>query len=310
MNSQNRIPTTLLCGYLGAGKTTLINHLLASDHGVRMAVLVNDFGAVNIDAGLIENQTDQTISLTNGCVCCSISDDLGGAIEAQVLRQDAPDHILIEASGVAEPGRVVNYVDGWPGVLLDSIITVVDLETVRERANDKFVGRVVRRQISAGDLIVLNKTDLIDVDTRASLKEWIGDLAPRGALVDAQHSEIDPNLVFGPRFERAVMDEGPPEDIAIRFETEKWIPPCPVDLSALEVALDSIPSTVHRLKGFVRDRETGGLLLVQVVGRRRTISKADQRSEECIVAIGASKQDIDLIPGLLSHALYPPEATG
>lgn len=310
MKKSGRIPTTLLCGYLGSGKTTLINHLLASDHGVLMAVLVNDFGAVNIDAGLIENATDQTISLTNGCVCCSISDDLGGALEAQVLRQDAPDHILIEASGVAEPGRVVNYANGWPGVHLDSVITVIDLETVRARACDKYVGGVVRRQISAADLIILNKTDLVDDDKRASLREWIRELAPNAALADAQNAVVDPDLVFGPRIDNVPMVEGPLDDTAFRFVTSKWTPSGSVDLAAFEAALDSIPDTVHRLKGFVRDRKSGDLLLVQVVGQRRTISKSEQNSAECMVAIGANKEDIDTVSGLLDQALCPSEVTG
>ncbi len=98
-----QIPATVLCGYLGAGKTTELNHLLASETGTRIAVLVNYFGAINIDASLIENRDDQMISLTNGCVCCSISDDLSAALTSRVERDDLPDHVVLEANGVADP---------------------------------------------------------------------------------------------------------------------------------------------------------------------------------------------------------------
>ena len=101
-----RLPVTVVGGYLGAGKTTLLNRLLADTQGRRLAVLVNDFGAVNIDAGLIANRDGETISLVNGCVCCSIGDNLGMTLYDLAERPDGPEHIVIEASGVADPARI------------------------------------------------------------------------------------------------------------------------------------------------------------------------------------------------------------
>ena len=126
-----RIPIALITGYLGAGKTTLINRLLAGEHGIRLAVLVNDFGAVNIDAALIQSHDGETISLTNGCVCCSVADDLGAALDAQLARAAPPDRVVLEASGVAETARIARHAGGWPGYELGGIAAAVDVETIR-----------------------------------------------------------------------------------------------------------------------------------------------------------------------------------
>ena len=103
------MPVTVIGGYLGAGKTKLLNRLLAEAEGRRLAVLVNDFGEVNIDAALIANRDGETISLTNGCVCCSIGDNLGMTLYDLAERPDGPEHILVEASGVADPARIAGY---------------------------------------------------------------------------------------------------------------------------------------------------------------------------------------------------------
>ena len=142
-----RLAVTIIGGYLGAGKTTLLNRLLADVHGMRLAVLVNDFGAVNIDAALIANRDGETISLTNGCVCCSIGDNLGIALYDLAERRDGPEHIVVEASGVADPARIAHYAGCHPRLDLDGIVVVVDAETVQARADDKYVGDVVRQQL-------------------------------------------------------------------------------------------------------------------------------------------------------------------
>lgn len=299
-----RIPTTLLGGYLGAGKTTLINRLLSADHQVRVAVLVNDFGSVNIDADLIRNVTDQTISLTNGCVCCSISDDLGAALDAQTARSDPPEHIVIEASGVADPNRIVKYAEGWPGVQLDSVVTVADVETLRARTRDKYVGGVVRRQLEAADILILNKTDLIGANKLHSLRVWLRDTIPSVRTAESRHGAVDPLLLIGPgptRFQNPGTDMT--EQSPTHFATVKWLPRGAVSLPAFEAVLDALPDTVHRLKGFVRDQESSQLMLVQVVGKRRTVMPVTSGANECIVAIGASKNDLLRVPALLAQTV-------
>ena len=136
------IPVTIIGGYLGAGKTTLLNTLLRGDHGLRLAILVNDFGSINIDAALIAIHDGETISLTNGCVCCSMVDNLAITLLELLGREPPPDQIVIEASGVADPHRIVFYGAADPRLRLDGLILVADAETLPLRLRDKIHRRV------------------------------------------------------------------------------------------------------------------------------------------------------------------------
>lgn len=249
------IPVTVIGGYLGAGKTTALNGILAGDHGVRLAVLVNDFGAVNIDAALIATHNDDTIALTNGCVCCSIADDLGTALKAQVARPDPPDHIMIEASGVADPAKIGRFSDGWPGCWLAQITVLADVATIRTRAIDKFVGGLVQRQLQAADRIVLNKGDLVSSDQAAQTASWVSSVAPGVPVDQTTGGELGPDpLVWAPAADRrrsALLPAGNDDATAIeKMRSFVWRPTRPVRLQALEDFLASQPQ-IHRAKGTV-----------------------------------------------------------
>jgi G3E family GTPase len=293
------IPVTILGGYLGAGKTTLINHVLSHTHGVRVAVLVNDFGAVNIDASLISSRAEDTITLSNGCVCCTIQDDLGAAIDTQLRRDQPPQHILIEASGVAEPARMLRYVESWPGLSRHAVVCVVDVETIRERATDKFVGRVVRRQIGSADLLILNKTDLADAASLSAVVDWLADLAPGAGIVTSSWSRVDPALVLegarstaGPRYGELAHAQ-PGEFFNAVVPMAKAL-----DLRKLETVLGHLPPSVHRIKGFVIDSATGRTMLVQCVGARHSIEQRPHSVDKpppALVAIGTDRSHLDAV---------------
>ncbi|MBT3330100.1 MAG: GTP-binding protein [Rhodospirillaceae bacterium] len=296
-----RILTTLLSGYLGSGKTTLINRILEAEHGLQVAVLVNDFGAVNIDARFIKNIADQTISLTNGCVCCSIADDLGAALDQQTARDDPPDHIVIEASGVAEPARIANYASGWPGLRLNSLITLIDAETVQERASDKFVGRVVTRQIEAADLLIVNKLDLIDDAQLQRLEEWLHPLASEITVLKTINAAVEPGLLLGstPVHSATQQLKGAVETHGLKAIT--WEANGPINLGSLSSTIQSMPPTIHRLKGMVIDDATGNAYSVQVVARRSEFRKIEMGTPNLIgaadgngqiVAIGVDHEDL------------------
>jgi G3E family GTPase len=307
------IPVTIVGGYLGAGKTSLINHILAAKHGRRVTVLVNDFGEINIDATLIADASDDTISLTNGCACCAIQDDLGAALQAQIERASPPDNVLIEMSGVAEPARIRRYAEAWPGVHLDAVVTLADAETVRMRAADKFVGRVVLRQLSAADFLVLNKVDLVSPLQRTGIADWLRAASPRSRIVEAVNGAVDPILLFEPaaRIEPSTeFDLG--ERAAGLFHSSVVEVPEPIDTSELSLLVDQLPSSVHRLKGFLIDRHTARRMLLQMVGSRLVLTEAPAAScasASALVVIGVDRHDGDAVRRLVETLCKPENAT-
>ena len=247
------IPVTVIGGYLGAGKTTCVNNLLAADHGLRLAVLVNDFGAVNIDAGLIAAHDGDTVALTNGCVCCAIADDLGAALEAQTERQSPPDRIVVEASGVADPARVMRLAGNWPGCRPAGTAVLADAATIRERGRDKFVGGLVVQQMQAADLLALNKLDLLALPEAAQVRAWVQAQAAPADLVEARFAQVDPARLLGIGVAvsaPASGDIGQPEDPGHGLSSAVWQPAGPVDPRVLERLLAGRPD-VHRAKGVV-----------------------------------------------------------
>ena len=153
----SRLPLTVIGGYLGAGKTTLINRLLAASHGLRLMVLVNDFGAINIDAHLLKTQTEDRIELTNGCVCCTMGADLFMAIGDVLDRPERPDHLLIEASGIGDPARIAQAALTEPQLAYGGTVTLVDGLTWVALSSDPQIGPQIRAQRDVADLVLTTK---------------------------------------------------------------------------------------------------------------------------------------------------------
>ena len=274
------VPVTVVAGYLGAGKTTLINELLAQRHGRRLAVLVNDFGAVNIDAALIAEHTGRTISLRNGCVCCSIADELGDALDRVLASEPAPDQIVIEASGVADPAKVAAYGQGWPGCRLDAVIVLADAETVRAKSRDRFVGELVTRQLRRADVVLVTKCDLVTESELLGVAGWLTEEAPGAATLTRRAGRLDPALLL--EAGRAVEGASPPPALSggngpaeAVFESVVVQLDGAVDRGRVEAALRDWPESVLRVKGVVRfSGHENGLHVVQRVGRRWSIEEA------------------------------------
>jgi G3E family GTPase len=187
------VPVTILTGFLGAGKTTLLNRILNGSHGLRVAVLVNDFGAINIDTELIVGVEDNAISLANGCVCCQIRDDLIETVEAVINRPENPEYILLEASGVADPSGIAmtfvqpNFRDR---IRLDSIIAIVDAEQVFAYPEYPGLQELKLRQIGFSDMVILNKVDLVDGAQLRLVREWIDRRLNRVRMVEAVQGDV------------------------------------------------------------------------------------------------------------------------
>src|ERR1700749_1418821 len=183
------VPVVLVAGFLGAGKTTVVNHLLAKAGGKRIAAVVNDFGSINIDAELIAGASDGVVSLSNGCICCSLEGDLLRTLSTLLRRDPQPELIVIETSGVADPADVVrNLMDPviWREAPLETVLCVVDAAIGVARLDDA----LLKSQIRAADVVALSKTDLAEATNGARVRDAIRALRPTAVLVDAPYGEI------------------------------------------------------------------------------------------------------------------------
>lgn len=265
-----RAPVTLLGGYLGSGKTTLLNELLASADR-RYAVLVNDIGAINVDAALIARRDGDTIELSDGCVCCSLVDGFALAFESLRERPDPPDHVLVELSGVADPARVAPFT-GTQGFALDSILVCFDLDQGVERARDRWSGDTVERQLLAADLLVLTKRDLVAADGARAARDYLAELAPGTPSVLADRGRLPPDWLAparrtGPRAAPAPSHIAHEHHHVVNVEVA-----AATQRQELERWLQALPQQVVRVKGVVFS--PSGPLLVEGVGRRRRIREA------------------------------------
>lgn len=190
------IPLVVLGGYLGAGKTTLLNHVLANAGQRRVAVLVNDFGDINIDAALIRERTDDVINLENGCVCCSIGGRLVDALVKISARPERPELLIIEASGVSDPVKIAQIGLLDRAFRLVGIIVAVDAERIGATLLDPYVGDIVRRQIAGATALVLNKTDLVSEQQKVVATEAVLTLATTSILLESANGSIPLALIF------------------------------------------------------------------------------------------------------------------
>jgi cobalamin biosynthesis protein CobW len=306
MSHLSKIPATIVTGFLGAGKTTLIRHLLENPKGRRLALIINEFGDIGIDAEILNGCGDlacgaeNIIELANGCICCTVADDFLPAIERILALDPLPDQIIIETSGLALPKPLVKAFD-WPAIrarlTVDGVIAVVDGKAVSEGrfaddpvklarqreadpsiAHDNPLEEVFQDQVLCADLIVLNKSDLIDLAEQRRITADIAALVPRAVkIVPAREGRIDSSILLG-------LDAAAEDDLAARpshhdgltehdhddFDSAVFEVETIKDSDAWLARLTDIAERhdVLRIKGFVEVQGKPMRLLVQGVGSR------------------------------------------
>lgn len=270
------VPILLVAGFLGAGKTTVVNHLLAHAEGRRIAAVVNDFGAINIDAELIVGSSGGVVSLANGCICCSLEGDLLRTLAALLRRSPRPEAIVIETSGVADPADIVrNLMDPviWREAPLETVLCVVDATASAEALNDT----LLRSQLRAADVVALSKVDLADAAGRERICAAVAAVKPAAVIVDALHGQVPSALLFPGDPDRlsAPRDPGRRHPAADRFETLSWTSEQPVSLTRLQAAIGRLAPKLARAKGlFEAIEQPGRQLLFQLAGGRATLAAA------------------------------------
>jgi len=264
-----RVPLTFVAGYLGAGKTTLVNALLrAADRPI--AVIVNDVGKINIDARLIRKHSGDTIELSDGCVCCSSIDGFGAAFDEIRARELPPEHVVVELSGVAEPLRMLPW-GRSAGFKLDGVMTLVAADQFIELVSRVDIGGTLKEQIKAADVLALTKVDLVQPDTLDRVRRQLTEISPGVPIVKAQDPSVPSMLlqIGGRRPGAEIMLPEP--TLFDRHATSTIALPNPTTQADIEQLLESLPANVIRAKGIAAG-PAGERWAIQVVGRRREVS--------------------------------------
>ena len=307
------VPITILTGFLGAGKTTLLNRILTGNHGLRVGVLVNDFGSINIDAELVVGVEGNMISLANGCVCCQIRDDLVASVATLLARPETVEYILLEASGVADPaGIFVTFNDPnlRDRIRLDSVTCVVDADQVFAHPEYPPLLDIKLRQVGFADMLILNKVGLAGPEQVEKVRAWLDDHFNRLRIVETDYCEVPYEILLGVGcFDPAraglnlhtsehgcsdsTCQDHDGHDHSKVFSTWSYETDQPLALEALRETMRKLPGTVYRAKGVIYTTDAPQRRAVlQVVGRRVDISLQDEWGQRAphtqIVAIGAA----------------------
>ena len=282
MPAATDLPVLILTGLLGSGKTTIFRQLLSGDHKLRIAVIVNDVASINIDGLFLAESGAEQIELTNGCMCCSLSDDLEAELK-QITEATTFDAVVIEASGVSDPVSVANAIRNVSGCRIDGIIAVADAEQICDQIHDENMGHLAKRQLQTSHLVLLSNTDYVDANQLAQATKQIAEVAPGRMVLPCEFGRIDPQILLSAAM-RGLAFEPDLETHTVGLATKVIEPAGPWQVTDLQDWLMSEDLDLLRIKGWFLgcDNKTYEL---QLVGSRWTITEISAQIYEHALAI-------------------------
>ncbi|MCL1067415.1 GTP-binding protein [Shewanella olleyana] len=317
----NAIPVTILTGFLGAGKTTLLNHILTETHNLKIAVIVNDFGSINIDAGLIKSEESSVMTLENGCICCSLAEGLVVAVMRilAIKGEDRPDHIVIETSGVSEPYDIAkkfseeDFKDSAP---LNAIVTTIDAENVMKL--DGAMADLAVHQVECGDIVLVNKVDLVTKTKLDQVLHWCREHSPLSKLINVQYGAVELPILFdveeiGKRSHlhdaaKPDSEKSSSKNLKHQFETFSYETQMPISLERIYPLLERISIDIYRMKGILNlierpDRQC----IFQCTGQRATVTVGDEwlmdsdKKSQLVFIAPSGKVDFDKLANAIDN---------
>jgi len=292
----NPVPMTVIGGFLGAGKTTFLNRLLA-ESTERCAVLVNDFGEINVDAALIESHDGTTMSLANGCVCCSTGTGFLDVLARLLDDLDGFDRVVIEASGVGDPWRIAEIALLEPALRLDGVLTLVDASRIATLIDDRKVGDTVRQQLAKCDVALLSKKDLVDAAQLDIARNAVRAVRADLAIAVLSRDALPDLTSFGrkqvSRFRADDVTELADHEAGFRRWTYRR--QGSFDRERLIAAVKELPPQLLRLKGTCRVAGDGTPQIFQMVAQAWSLTPAgreDVQFADAIMLVGVGTSDL------------------